>query len=355
MKKLLLKLVALAVVVGIACNLIFCSFHLPRFWGVCYDRLHFYETHSTKYNTLFIGSSLTRYQVNPTLFDSVNGLAGIKTSSYNFGVDGACPTEIFTTYKYLLRNKPATLNYVFVELTLIDNFDMGQLHSLRRKSSFGLDQYVLALPLTLESNYSCSGEKDILLFDFCHLVENIFKIGMLKDGYDFKQKRRSLENISDVMDYEPLPIGSVVKQPDTTGKYFDRHQKFLKESLPELKINTHTAEKMFVDPKFLAGSKVDNAYLAMARQMLTIADEKGVKLIFILPPRLSKENYKDLLPVYFSIPAANRIQLADANDFPDFYKVEYSYDIKHINQYCVPLYTGALAAGFIKLQAQSKP
>lgn len=352
MQKLLLKISLFLATLLVAGNLIFYQFHLPRFWGVCYDRLHFYQTHASQYNTLFIGSSLTRYQINPVLFDSINSTNSVITQSYNFGVDGACPTELFSTFKYLMNNKPAALKYVFVELTLIDNFDISQMHTLRRKSSFDINQYSHALPLTLESNYDWSSKKDILLFDLCNLTEGSFKINMLKDAYDFKKKQASIDTLSSVTDFIALSVNDSTQGIDTKGKYGNRHQRFLKESLPQLKANTQTASAMFTDKTFLTSAKTDAAYTYMVRKMLSIAGQKGIKLIFILPPRLSKENYQDLLPVYYSIPDTNRIQLADANKYPEFYEVAYSYDIKHINQYAVPYFTSALANNFRKIVAR---
>ena len=326
--------------------------HLPWFWGVEYQRLYFYEVHASEYNTLFIGASGTRYQIDPKIFDSINPSGTFKTKSYNFGVDGACPTELFSIFKHLTNNKPAALKHVFVELTLIDNFDQGQLHSLRRKSYYGLEQYVYALPLTLESNYSWAAKGNILLFDLCNLIEGTFKINMLKSALDFKKAQAGLERARTVKNFIGLTTDEMPQKISIKGKYANRHEKFLMESIPELKANTESAQTMFTDRNFLAGAKTDGAYLKMVHEMLNIAHQKGVDLIFVLCPRLSKENYLDLLPVYYNIPKANRIQLADANEYPDFYKVEYSYDIKHINKSCVPIYTTAISKKFLDLERQ---
>ena len=77
-----------------------------------------------------------------------------------------------------------------------------------------------------------------------------------------------------------------------------------------------------------------------------MSPNERVNLIFVLPPRLSPYHYKDLMPVYYSLPVISRIQLADANEYPDFYKLEYSYDLRHLTEPCSKIYTTVLGNKF---------
>src|SRR5262245_19025913 len=96
-KQLILKITGILILVAainVVVNYFFYDKKLPYYWGNKFtlNKRNFLVNRKNEFNTLFIGSSKTHYQVNPQLFDSlVNGperdtmLAPVR--SYNFGID----------------------------------------------------------------------------------------------------------------------------------------------------------------------------------------------------------------------------------------------------------------------------
>jgi len=66
-----------------------------------------------KYDTVFIGSSRTKYAVMPSYFDA---LTERQTKSYNFGVDAGLPPQTFDWCENLIESSQS-LRYVFFELS----------------------------------------------------------------------------------------------------------------------------------------------------------------------------------------------------------------------------------------------
>ena len=352
MAKLFLKITVLIAIVWLANNALFHFFKLPVLWGIDGERENFYAHHAENYNTLFVGSSLTYRQIDPQLFDSLNRINSISTASFNYGIDGSTPVEIFSIYKHILAKKPKTLKNVLVELDFINNFDIDQMHSLRRKSFFGFAQYKYELPIVLQSSFGFAEKCGFLSFDFVHFIESEFKIGMLKDAYLFGLNKRELTDTSRVKDYNPLIFKEEEQEVKFLNKkYVNPHIKFIQEKKPALLQNTKAAKEMFTNKAFRDELKVNVVYKGLVHEMIALAKEKGINLIFVLPPRLSPTHYKDLLPVYFSIPKAQRIELADANEYPDFYKLEYSYDLWHVTEPGSKIYSAALQKKFVELNS----
>lgn len=350
MTKLFFKIIVLLIFVWLANNALFFFLKLPLLWGVDYKKQSFYENHSENFNTVFLGSSLTAHQIDNGLFDSLNSEKLLSTHSFNYGLDGATPVEIFSLFNAVMQRKPVALKNILVELDFIDNFDMGQLHSLRRKSFYGFGQYQYTLPLTLLSNYDWLYKAELVQFDMVHLVESEFKIGMLQDAYQFIQKQKLRKDTTTITGFSPL----IVKDDENETALLNQTRinsrlKFLLEKKPELWRNTKVARQLFANNNFLHHLKINTTYKKMVTTMLQIAEAKKINLVFILPPRLSPGHYKDLLPVYFSLPAQNRIELADANEYPDFYKLEYSFDLWHVTEPCSRIYTKALQQKFFAL------
>jgi len=115
----------------------------------------------------------------------------------------------------------------------------------------------------------------------------------------------------------------------------------------ELAQRTAASRKFYNDPTLW--EEFDAVYLARLQHMLAIAEEADVELIFALSPRLG-ESYKTLLPLYNSLPPANRLELVDPDCYPEFYDPELSFDVGHFNQAGAEIFSRRLARELIALR-----
>ena len=84
-------------------------------------------------------------------------------------------------------------------------------------------------------------------------------------------------------------------------------------------------------------------------EMIRRCEEKGIKLVVLMPPR-TREPYTYFIPIYNALPPENRINLASPLDYPEFWEVHNSYNFHHLDLYGAELYTTALAEEFLKLE-----
>jgi hypothetical protein len=80
------------------------------------EKLRFFAAHKDDFDTLFLGSSLIYYGVSPEVFDGVTRDNGLPTRTFNFGIDGLHPPEIFYVLDQILKTNPQKLKWVFVDL-----------------------------------------------------------------------------------------------------------------------------------------------------------------------------------------------------------------------------------------------
>ena len=80
------------------------------------SKLRFFEAHKDEFDTLFLGSSHIYYQLSPALFDEEMRQRGCPSHSFNLGIEGMFPPEIFYVADRVFEMKPRHLRRVIVEL-----------------------------------------------------------------------------------------------------------------------------------------------------------------------------------------------------------------------------------------------
>lgn len=91
-----------------------------------------------------------------------------------------------------------------------------------------------------------------------------------------------------------------------------------------------------------APSALSPVHLQRIRDLLHLADQRGVRLYFILPPLwpVTSEEVASLLD---SLPEDRRIDLSDPGRFPAFYRLENIFDAGHLNEKGARLFTLCIA------------
>jgi hypothetical protein len=84
-------------------------------------KLKFFAEHKDEFDTIFLGSSRFYYAISPEIFDETTRENGVPTRAFNFGVDAMYPPETFYVLEQILKAKPRSLKWVFVEMEEIQN------------------------------------------------------------------------------------------------------------------------------------------------------------------------------------------------------------------------------------------
>jgi hypothetical protein len=321
---------------------------------VFYEKQAYYEANKNNINTVFLGSSLTYRQVNSQLFDSLNSLDGINTSSYNLGYDAATLAETYTTIKYVLDNKQENLKTIVVELSPPRNQLMEHLHSLRRKSFNNVTQAYYSVWLNFGTQTPLAEKLSFFGLDLVNFIESEFGFGMLKDAYKFKKYEQTYKVPNERNDMSPMLANTdSIEQIEFLGKkYKHPHIVFMQTGLPDFKNNTEKVRELFLNIDSYKNADRNKGYETLIYKMLAMAKKKKVRLIFLLPPRCMVYDYANVLPVYLSLPQQNKIELADPNKHPEFYTIESSYDMTHLLAPAANVYTQQFQAQYAALSKQ---
>lgn len=85
------------------------------------------------------------------------------------------------------------------------------------------------------------------------------------------------------------------------------------------------------------------AHLSHLETLILKSKERGIHLIYILPPRLTLDDYKEVYPVFNYIPDRHKIGPPKYEALKEIYMTEYSFDIGHLNEAGALKYTNYLA------------
>jgi len=340
---LLNKFVVRVALFGILLKLLLCvlDLRLPFYYGdsgliyknVMHTKYNHLVDNNEKYNSIFVGSSISYRQVNSALFDS---LSCIKTSSFNFGNPGTLIPESF----YILENTIESLQhkpeYVFLELMLPANnmvngfaMDSPKWRYYLNSSYFKLHHKILNTSFLMKknaknfiNNFLGVGLIKLKLLYFSGLIEQHDEIlGTNNDGY-----------LSLDLEFNTSPNEELISRKQlfkTLGK------RLFKKRLNEIKESGSFKESDYVSAPIIS-QKV--------QELISLAEEKSIHLFIFVP---QYELYKESIQhVFDQIPAENRLSVSDIEEFPFLENMDFYYDHGHLNARGAKLFTEALAKKF---------
>ena len=310
-----------------------------EYYKVKYDFLQ--KEPDNKYNVFFIGSSRIYRHVVPSVFDSCcRTIAGCK--SFNLGSPGAAPPESYSLCENFLKDyNSSKVNYVFLELAPILPIDRQNLFA--KQSYYWLDwDYTLSsVKYFFNKDQSLSqNSKDIFNFIFCFFqkeigfnylsgIEEVDKkehfLGKRKDGY------YSLEE-----EERYISMGKAEK-----NGVAERRKEFIKDT-NQLCVRCTESGIPFLKSEFQKKEFYSTEYDMLAH-LLDVSKEKNIHLMFIIPPRLGRTDYEEVLFFKHHLPKENVIEIANPKEYPELWAVNRSFDIGHLNETGAQLFSRLLA------------
>lgn len=298
---------------------------------------YFNKNYKTQnYNTVFFGSSRIYRHVNTEVLDSLMSSQSI--NSFNFATVATFSPESYFLYENFIDNQSdKKLDYAFLELQALNEIDGDNLTTTKGNYWNTIGYLNFAINYVSNSDKS-QGEKLDLTSRYVksHLY-SYFDVKIFKHYWmDTKNTVRRMGehgfySLDD--DLQETPNNDVLKQRKTT---FIADTKTLDER-----------RNSVLDIYENSNKKVVNDYhLSYLKSLIKKSKEKGIDLIYVLPPRLTAEEYEELVPISNLLPKTNVINLSHPETYNELYTLENSYDVGHLNANGARIMTSYLAEEF---------
>ncbi|MCX2745861.1 hypothetical protein OO013_18410 [Mangrovivirga sp. M17] len=354
MKKLLFKTLLLCISVLIINVIIKQFITLPVTWG--FERLDSKFNHFTnnleKYNSLMIGSSRLYRQVDVKTFDSLNNEAGIDTKTFNFGVHTMSAAD---TYRFLSALsdslQPGDLDYIFIELMNTNHVSVKNLGTIRSTFWYDNESVTFSVRSILNSNRSTVNK---IYGSISHLVS--YSLDFTNAGY-----------ISNYLEYQTVdtdserykyylgpsqdgyfPLMDEMKDPSTDESdrtvLESRYEDFLKDTLSATTYKNISIES-YSDQSYDSFNEYHYNYL---KGIISKLEDKDIKVFILFPPRQTRENYMELIPILNQFPENKVLSVSSGKEYPELYLAKYSFDFGHLNNEGSVLFTKEISRKFRK-------
>jgi hypothetical protein len=306
-------------------------------------------------NTLFLGSSMVYRQIIPSVFDSViNHHTFWQLHSYNFGVNWLASSELIYLTQHLMKEFQPAPRYVFFELQRIKMVDYANYFTTRITYWYTPSLYLFTVKAIRDSRMPLYAKIGQLLSHTINFIGNQINLGYLTEYFRFRsgRKNRKEEFFPPSVNRGFISLEEENRQKVRAGLMDSaRIKNFLKDTTvitarKEARLRIKREMQQHAE-RFVYYNKT---YSDKLKSMIEELKQQGSHLIVFIPPRLDRLQYDELFPILNSLPEAHRLDMSDAEKFPEFYLSSHSYDMTHLNASGAQLYSVALAREFIRLK-----
>ena len=293
---------------------------IPYYYGdkVFYAKLKDIKNNHPNINTVFFGSSRIYRHINTNLLDS---LSDQRINSYNLGVGGTYFPESFFLYENFLASDDGNeIKYAFVEL---QKLILPSRTERTVKGTYWLSFNYLMITLKYISSSNLTKKEKRVLFEntFTRFLYNLYNYEIIINFFKFSSSGlKGYKGFFSLDDEFKL------------GNFTERREYYLSNQKLN-KIRNEAAQLNY--DNFLLNEYFQN-YL---NDLIIKSEEKGVKLVFILSPRLLSDYYEELIPIRNSIDKSNIIDMSKIEKFNEFYDEKFLFDHGHLNFEGADIYT----------------
>ncbi len=333
--KRLLRNVTVFIAIFLVLNLVPHPFLSPYYGNKWYaTKYEHYMKHHRAYNAAIWGSSRMERQVDPRLLDAALHKYGI--SVFNFGAPGTYnPEEYYLYDKFLDSIEEHPIKYAFLELQPIRDYGEKNKYAMKALYWRNLDFFLFSLSTTLDSGFGLKREaKFIAGHSLSYFARFLYG---WKSLYSSNRQERNLLWIGRNEDgFCPLERGEALKRDN------DRLRERMEELLDDpsvLEERVSLANQAFSEQH---EQIVNEAHLNKLLALINKSREKGIHLVFVIPPRMGLR-YEELLALKNNLPERHIVEVANPKKYPELYKLEFSFDRGHLNKKGAEIYTKYLA------------
>lgn len=321
---------------------------LPYHWGNAWygTKIEYLNRSSESglsgFNSYYFGSSRVFRQFNPAVFDSVvnTNKPGKKLNSFNLGAPATFTPQVYYLLEHFLQSEQAeNTDYILIELDDISTITAQLLHQPR--TNFWLNTYYFTF--VLKSEFVKSKKDYTKLYQYViSYTENVTKLGQYKYIFNYEgyHDDRFLGNKKN--GFFTLENDLKTTTEIETRKHLLERRSALGEQMKTLNKRAENSSLFF---KYKDDSNELSVHKGKIKELIDECSKRNIQVVFILMPRkISKEVFM----LYNWLPDENKIQLVNAEDYPELYMEKYSFDLGHLNKEGANIFTKYLAEEFLK-------
>lgn len=342
MKRFLLRCAVFAALLVSALQLV--GLAVPFYWGNTgfATKMAYLKESGARYDTLLVGSSRIFRQVDPSVFDAATGEL---TNSFNLGVSATYNPEIYFLYERLLEDDVSSdVKFVLMELQSLNR--IARMNAGTRAAIYSVDLETCRFAVSTLSEVEARPARraEAIRHYRTSFLQRFFKLQILREMLEFR--------------FGSPPAGLVLG-PNRDGFYAlelqaeefpGRSRKIiarragLMRSPESIAHRRMRAADVYRNPESWSFSRT---HLRRLERIVDRSRARGIEIRFVLPPRLPASELEELLPIYERLGADLAIDLADPRAHPEFYAMENSFDLGHLNTRGAERFTRLLAARFL--------
>lgn len=279
------------------------------FWGnhKLFNKVEFLLESEEHYDLILFGSSLTHRQLIPSIFEKELGL-----NTYNLGTPAMRNPETYYALEYFLKELPKEKQpkYMLLELQEVSYIDPRNAASEQGKYFVDGERF-----LTGMKKYGSRSPRKSYIY-FTNFLKNEFKIGLIRmqlladqeNEENFESYREELGRFSGFYPFDLEKEKGHIERKDI----FLEDPSELKKTLKEVRTDVKNAP-------------IQSADVQIAKRMIELCRSRGIEPVLILPARKTGNGTLTRLN---DIPSIN---LSDPDKYPQFYTIESSWDVSHLN------------------------
>lgn len=321
--------------------LFFAPKFIPYHWGNPWvsTKMQLLESSKMKPNVYFFGSSRIYRQINPKCFDSLaNQTHNQPIRSFNMGAPATFVPQTYYLYSHFLgSNLAENAKVVFMELTPIDPIGEELMHQERTNYWLNTNQMGFVYSSMSKDKSLSLSQKAARLYRYTiSYFESVLGIGhygeeITNSGYyDVSFLGKNKDGF--------YPLEDEVTAKGTT-ELTARRDKF---KPAELKDRAYKSA-LYYDK---ISEKYDKIHLKKINQLIADSKIKGIQLIFLVSPRSTNQA---IINLAHQIPSKNCIDLSNSKKYPEFYSMQNSFDIGHLNTEGSNIYTSKIFTEYLKI------
>lgn len=289
---------------------------LPQFWGneEIYTKLKYITSHPG-INTVFVGSSKIKTQIDPSTFDSVTG----KTHSFNLGCNGLFIPESFNILNYLVDS--SEVKTIFFDFRPVYHIYKENLHITRTTYYHTLDSYLQTMQNVYHSNIPAVRKAN---------AYSTFTVAATEKMLNF--------NLAEgVINYKNFEVDKLAEVYDKNGGCFFMG---IGPGAELLQSHTELDNRAAISVNYMQQYKTDSlkslqynvTYYNQMKDIIERAAAKNKTIVLLFPSALREFEYKEILPLMRQLPsAALKFIITDAAVYPELYTVENNFETEHLN------------------------
>jgi hypothetical protein len=306
---------------------------LPPPWSVEQAKLSYFAARSDRYSTLFLGTSGIYHQIVVSEFDQAMRAAGHESLSFNFGEDALAVGEVVDLAQRVLALRPASLQFVFIDVSLFDDFDDENPLTVRQAAWHEPSPTLIVIESELDASNDWGELYHRLHYDGTGISYNVLNIGrgsfavgrfLLSKSSWWEPKPVADEGYTSLAGYEdPDVIAAHEELLLTPQKYLDK-----------------VRDMGFAPPQ---SGPARYLKVAILHYLTDLFRARGVTPVLLQTPML----FARVLPFSETRPPLF-LDFTDAKKLPQLFAIENRFDMHHLNDAGSRLFTRLLAQTFLE-------